>query len=194
MGKIFSHMTMSLDGFIANPDDTPGEIFDWYQAGDVSFPSANEDISLEVDEASAEVLHELIDGIGALVCGRRLFDITDGWGDQHPMGAPVVVVTHRPVENPERWPRTTFVGNLEDGIEKARKIAGDRDITILSPTVIQQALELGVVDEVCVSIAPALYGEGIPHFAKLARGHVAFDDPVVVQGIGAVHLRYPVRR
>jgi dihydrofolate reductase len=194
MGKIFSHMTMSLDGFIANPDDTPGEIFDWYQAGDVSFPSANEDISLEVDEASAEVLHELIDGIGALVCGRRLFYITDGWGYQHPMGAPVVLVTHRPVENPERWPRTTFVGNLEDGIEKARKIAGDRDITILSPTVIQQALELGVVDEVCVSIAPALYGEGIPHFAKLARGHVAFDDPVVVQGIGAVHLRYPVRR
>jgi dihydrofolate reductase len=194
MGKIFSHLTMSLDGYIANPDDTPGEIFEWYQAGDVSFPSANEDISLEVDEASAELLHELIDGVGALVCGRRLFDITDGWGDQHPMGAPVVVVTHRPVEHPERWPRTTFVGNLEDGIEQAREIAGDRDITILSPNVIQQALELGVVDEVCVSIAPALYGEGIPYFAKLDRGHVVFDDPVVVQGTGAVHLRYPVRR
>jgi dihydrofolate reductase len=194
MGKIFTHLTMSLDGFIANPDDTPGEIFDWYQAGDVSFPSANEDISLEVDEASAEVLHELIDGVGALVCGRRLFDITDGWGDQHPMGAPVVVVTHRPVDNPERWPRTTFVGSVEEGIETAREIAGNRDVTILSPNVIQQALELGVVDEVCVSIAPALYGEGIPYFAKLDRGHVLFDEPVVVQGTGAVHLRYPVRR
>src|SRR3954452_25175779 len=132
MGKIFTHMTMSLDGFIANPDDTPGEIFDWYQDGDVSFPSANEDISLKVDEASAEMLHQLIDGVGAVVSGRRLFDLTDGWGDQHPMGAPVVVVTHRPVENPERWPRTTFVGSVEDGIETAREIAGDRDITILS--------------------------------------------------------------
>ncbi len=194
MGKVLTHMTMSLDGFIANPDDTPGEIFDWYQAGDVSFPSANEDISLEVDAASAEVLHQLVDGVGALVCGRRLFDITDGWGDRHPMGAPVVVVTHRPVEHAERWPRTTFAGSLEEGIDKAREIAGDRDVTILSPNVIQQALDLGVVDEVCVSIAPALYGEGIPYFAQLDRGHVTFDDPVVVQGTGAVHLRYPVRR
>jgi dihydrofolate reductase len=194
MGKVLTHMTMSLDGFIANPDDTPGEIFDWYQAGDVSFPSANDDISLRVDEASSEVLHDIVDGVGALVCGRRLFDITDGWGDQHPMGAPVVVVTHRPVENAERWPRTTFVGDVEDGIAKAQEIAGDRHVTILSPNVIQQALDLGAVDEVWVSIAPALYGEGIPYFAKLDRGHVAFDEPAVVQGKGAVHLRYPVRR
>ena len=194
MGKVLTHMTMSLDGFIANPDDTPGEIFDWYQAGEVSFPSANDDISLNVDEASAEVLHQIVDGVGALVCGRRLFDITDGWGDQHPMGAPVVVVTHRPVEHAERWPRTTFVGSVEGGIAKAREIAGDRDVTILSPNVIQQALDLGVVDEVWVSIAPALYGEGIPYFAKLDRGHVLLDEPVVVQGTGAVHLRYPVRR
>ena len=79
-------------------------------------------------------------------------------------------------------------------LKKAREIAGDRDVILLSPNVIQQALELGLVDEVCVSIAPALYGEGIPYFAKLDRGHVAFDEPVVVQGKGAVHLRYPVRR
>jgi dihydrofolate reductase len=194
MGKVVTHLTMSLDGFIANPDDTPGEIFDWYQGGDVSVPSANPDISLEVDPASAEMLHELIDGAGALVCGRRLFDITDGWGDQHPIGPPVVVVTRRPVEHPERWPRTTFVGNVEDGLAEARAIAGDLDVILMSPTVIQQALDLGLVDEVCVSIAPALYGEGIPYFAKLDCGHVAFDEPVVVQGKGAVHLRYPVRR
>jgi dihydrofolate reductase len=194
MGKVRSHLTMSLDGFIANPDDTPGEIFDWYQDGEVSVPSANPDISLEVDPASAEMLHELIDGAGALVGGRRLFDITDGWGDQHPIGPPVVVVTHRPVENPERWPRTTFVGDVEAGVAKAREIAGEGDVILLSPNIIQQALELGLVDEVCVSIAPALYGEGIPYFAQLDRGHVAFDEPVVVQGKGAVHLRYPVRR
>ena len=64
------------------------------------------------------------------------------------------------------------MGSVEEGIEKAREIAGDRDVTILSPNVIQQALDLGVVDEVCVSIAPVLYGEGIPYFAKLDRGHV----------------------
>jgi hypothetical protein len=95
MGKVLTHLTMSLDGFIAKPDDDPGEIFEWYQDGEVSVPSANPDISLEVDAASAEMLHELIDHAGALVSGRRLFDITDGWGDRHPIGPPVVVVTHR---------------------------------------------------------------------------------------------------
>src|SRR5215207_4703576 len=72
MGKVLTHMTMSLDGFIANPDDTPGELFDWYGAGDVSVASANDDVSFAVDAASAEVLRDLTANVGALVCGRRL--------------------------------------------------------------------------------------------------------------------------
>jgi len=194
MGKVLTHMTMSLDGFIAQPDDIPGEIFDWYGAGDVSVPSANPDVTFDVDAASADVLRDLTQNVGALVSGRRLFDITDGWGDRHPVGAPVVVVTHREVTNPERWPRTTFVGDVVAGVERAREIAGDQDVTIASANIAQQALDVGLVDEVCVSLAPVLLGEGIPYFAKLDRGHVMFDDPVVVQGTRALHLRYPVRR
>ena len=96
MGKVLTHMTMSLDGFIADPQDNPGELFEWYEAGDVSVTSANEDVSFEVDEASADVLRDLTLNVGAIVAGRRLFDIADGWGDAHPGGAPVVVVTHEP--------------------------------------------------------------------------------------------------
>ena len=59
MGKVFTHMTMSLDGFIAQPDDMPGEIFDWYEAGEVSVPSANDDVRFDVDPVSAVVLREL---------------------------------------------------------------------------------------------------------------------------------------
>jgi len=194
MGKVLTHMTMSLDGFIANPDDTPGELFDWYGAGDVSVPSANPDVSFDVDAASAAVLRDLTDNVGALVAGRRLFDITDGWGDNHPVGAPVVVVTHHPPEDAARWPRTTFVDTVEAGITKARAVAGDKDVTVSSANIAQQAIDLGLVDEVCVSLVPVLLGEGIPYFAKLDRGHVLFDDPVVVQGSRALHLRYPVRR
>jgi dihydrofolate reductase len=195
MGKVLTHMTMSLDGFIANPDDTPGELFDWYGAGDVSVPSANDDVTFAVDAASADVLRDLTGNVGALVSGRRLFDITDGWGDHHPVGCPVVVVTHRPVEGgAERWPRTTFVDSVEAGVARARELAGDKDVTIASANVAQQAIDLGLVDEVCVSLAPVLLGEGIPYFAKLDRGHVLFDDPVVVQGRRALHLRYPVQR
>ena len=195
MGKVCTHMTMSLDGFIAAPNDDVGELFDWYEAGDVSVPSANENISFEVDEAGAEALGDLTEPAGALVAGRRLFDIADGWNDAHPIGAPVVVVTHDPpADAAERFPNTTFVDGVEAAIAKAQEIAGDKDISIASPNVIQQALELGLVDEVCISLVPVLFGEGIPYFAKLARGHVMLEDPVVVQGRRALHLRYPVRR
>lgn len=194
MGKVVSHMTMSLDGFIAEPDDQVGELFDWYGAGDTHVTSANEDVQFDLDDASVAMWRELTGNIGALVSGRHLFDITDGWGDNHPAGAPVVVVTHTAPANAERWPRTTFVNRVDAAIAKAQEIAGDQDVVIASPTILQQALDLGLVDEVCVSLAPVLFGEGKPYFSKLARGHVLFEDPVVVNGRRAVHLRYPVRR
>ena len=195
MGRVLTHMTMSLDGFVADPKDQPGELFDWYGAGDVAVPSPNESVSFEVDPASAGVLRELTGNVGALVSGRRLFDIANGWGDNHPVDAPVVVVTHRaPEDAATRWPRTTFVGNVEAAITTARRLAGEQDVTIASASIIQQALALGLVDEVCVSLVPVLFGEGISYFSKLAGGHQLFDDPIVVQGRRALHLRYPVRR
>jgi dihydrofolate reductase len=195
MGKVLTHMTMSLDGYIADPDDQVGELFEWYEAGEVSVASANEDIAFDVDEASAEVLGELTGDAGALVSGRRLFEIANGWNDNHPIGARVVVVTHSaPADAAERWPRTTFVDGVEAAIAKAQEIAGDKDVSIASANVIQQALDLGLVDEVCVSLVPVLFGEGVPYFSKLDRGHLLLEDPVVVQGRRALHLRYPVRR
>ena len=194
MGRVLTHMTMSLDGFIADPDDQPGELFDWYQAGEVSVASANENIQFDVDEDSADLLGDLTQAGGVIVSGRRLFDIADGWNDSHPAGARIVVVTHSPpADAAERWPKTTFVDGVEAAIAKAQEIAGDKNITIASPNIIQQALELGLVDEVCVSLVPVLFGEGIPYFAKLDRGKVMLEDPVVVQGRRALHLRYPVR-
>lgn len=194
MGKVCTHMTMSLDGFVADPQDRPGELFDWYEAGDVAVPNPNETVSFQVDDSSAQVLQDLTGNCGALVAGRRLFDIADGWGDKHPAGAPVVVVTHRaPEDAATRWPATTFVDGVDAAITRAKRIAGDRDVVIASATIIQQALDLGLVDEVCVSLVPVLFGEGIPYFAKLDRGHQLLDDPIVVQGRRALHLRYPVR-
>ena len=91
MAKVLTHMCMSLDGFVAQPDDNPAELFDWYWGGDVVVPSAQEGMSFSVDAASALMLQELTSGCGALIAGRRLFDQTDGWGDNHPAGAPVEI-------------------------------------------------------------------------------------------------------
>src|SRR5438270_10210793 len=134
MAKVLTHMCMSLDGFVAQPDDSPAELFDWYWNGDVVVPSAHEGMSFSVDAASAPMLQELTAGCGALLAGRRLFDQTDGWGDNHPAGAPVVVVTHRPppADAAERFPRTTFSGNIEEAVATAKDIASDKFVTIAS--------------------------------------------------------------
>src|SRR5690242_16242086 len=189
-------MCMSLDGFVAQPDDNPAELFDWYWNGDVVVPSAQESMSFSVDAASAPMLRELTSGCGALIAGRRLFDQTDGWGDNHPAGAPVVVVTHRPP--PEvaatQFPRTTFTGSVEEAIATAKDIAGDKFVTIASADIIQQALNLGLVHDLCISQLPVLSGSGIRYCGELVGGHVMLEHPGVVQGSRAPHLRYPVRR
>lgn len=194
MGRIFSHMTMSLDGYIAQPDDQVGELFDWYEAGDVTVPHPNEDISVKVDDAGAQAWRDLTENTGALIAGRRLFDIAGGWNDKHPAGAPVVVVTHRPpADAAGRWPTTTFADGVGAALHRAKQIAGDQNVVIASANVTQQALSLGLVDEVCVSLVPVLFGEGVPYFSKIEGGHLLLDDPTVIQGRRALHLRYPVR-
>jgi dihydrofolate reductase len=194
MAKVYTHMTMSLDGYIADPHDGIGELFGWYSAGDVTVPSAGQGVPLQVDANSAEMLREMISGAGALACGRRLFDLTNGWDDNHPIGAPVVVVTHSPPQDTAKWPRTTFVNGVAEGIARAREIAAGKDVTIASADIAAQALDLGLVDEVHVSLVPVLLGRGIPYFANLTSAPHRFDDPVIIQGNRATHLRYRVRR
>jgi dihydrofolate reductase len=196
MTKVLTHMCMSLDGFVAQPDDDPAEVFDWYWNGDTEVPSAQGTMTFSVDAESAVMLRELMTGCGAIVAGRRLFDQADGWGDNHPVGAPVVVVTHRPppADAAERFPQTTFTGSVEEGIATAKKIAGGKFVTIASADIIQQALNLGLVDELCVSQVPVLFGTGVRYFGDLIGGHVLLEDPTVVEGTRALHLRYPVRR
>lgn len=194
MGTVLSHMTMSLDGYIAHPDDTIDGLFDWYGAGTVEVATANPDVSFHLDEAGTEFLREVLLSVGALVCGRRLFDLTDGWGDRHPAGVPVVVVTHQPPADAERWPHTTFAPDVPTGIARAQEIAGAGSVVVSSADVTRQVLDLGLLDEFAVSLAPILLGRGIPYVAALADPPVVLDDPVVVPGARATHLRYRVRR
>lgn len=194
MGTVYSHMTMSLDGFIADPDDRCDELFAWYGAGDVAVRGGADGATFHVDEGSARFLSSLLADAGALVCGRRLFDLTQGWGDNHPIGASVVVVTHQPPPDAARWPRTTFVADVPAAIAAAKEIAGDKDVSIASASIAAQALDLGLLDRVSVSLVPVLLGKGIPYFAHLGAAPHRFEDPVVVAGARATHLTYAVRR
>jgi len=194
MATVITNMTMSLDGFIAYPDDTVGELFEWYSFGPVAVATANDDVTVHVDEASAEVFAEAVASVGALVAGRRLFDVANGWGGRHPAGCPVFVVTH---SAPTDWPHPdapfTFVTDgVAAAIEQAKAVAGDATVAIASADITQQALNLGLIDKVTVDLAPVLLGAGIPFFANLANAPIRLGDPTVVQGKRVTHLRYDV--
>jgi dihydrofolate reductase len=143
--------------------------------------------------ASAEVLRDALANTGALITGRRNFDIAGGWGGSHPLGVPVFVVTH---STPEGWPRDgasfTFLASVKQAISAARAAAGEKAVVIASPSIAQQALELGLLDEIAISLVPVILGDGIPFFGKSDARPLTLSDPVVVQGTGVTHLRLRV--
>jgi dihydrofolate reductase len=199
MGKVGSSATMSLDGYIAFDDDTVGALFDWYDAGEVEVTTARPNLTFHVTQQSADYWHQAIEGAGALVVGRALFDVTDGWGGRHPIDRPVVVVTHSvPTEWVERFPDAPFTFVTEGvaaGIATAQEIAGDKNVDVAAGTMARQALELGLLDEISVDIAPVVMGRGKPYFGSLGIDPVLLDDPTtVIQGDRVLHLVYPVRR
>jgi dihydrofolate reductase len=196
--EVFAGASMSLDGYISGPSETGFEyLFRWYGNGDVVVPTAKPDMTLRMNEASAKHFQGLADATGALVVGRRLFDFTDGWGGMHPMGVPVVVVTHRA---PEGWPREgapfTFVTDgIESAIGKARELAGDKAVGVNGGTIARQTLNTGLLDEVWIDLVPVLLGGGTPFFDHLEVAPVELDGPTsVVEGDGVTHLRYRVRK
>jgi dihydrofolate reductase len=198
MAKVTTELSMSLDGFIAQPDDDPGPIFDWYNTGDVEIPTVLEGLTFRVSEASAQHIRSEFPKVGALISGRRLFDITNGWGGRHPVDAPVVVLTHRGA--PEDWVKEhpeapfTFVGDLDTALATAKELAGDKNVSVAGPNVIQQVINAGQMDEIAVSLVPVLIGEGIPFFGKLVRPPVRLSTPRVLQGEGVTHLYFEVLR
>jgi dihydrofolate reductase len=196
VGSVVSSASMSLDGFIAKEDNSIGRLFDWYENGDVDFPTASEGMTFHLSPASASYWRQWVEGLGAIVCGRRLFDVTDGWGGRHTLDAPVVVVTH---EVPTQWvsahPEAPFhfvTAGVGPAVAKAQEIAGDRLVAVTAGTIARQALELGLLDEVAIDLVPVVMGRGRPYFGDLALQDVPLGDPTVcIQGDRVTHLRFP---
>lgn len=194
MGSVVANMSMSLDGFVAGPNDEVDHVFAWYNAGPVRVETENPDFTVNLTPESAEVFRP--GAPGALITGRRLFDLTNAWGGKHPMGAHVFVVTHRV---PDGWPREdapfTFVTDgVASAVRQAKNLAGDRDVALATPTITQQCLELDLVDVIAVDLVPVLLGEGIPFFAGLGKAPITLGTPTIIEAEGVTHLRYAVRR
>lgn len=198
MGQVVSNMSMSLDGFIEDADGNVDQLFEWYTAGPVETESANTDFSWRQSREDTEHVQESITAIGALITGRRLFDVVDGWNGSHPIGAPVFVVTHR-IPMPQEWPHQdapfTFVTEgVSDAIARAKAVAGDKDVVIASPSIAQQALDVGLLDAITVDLVPTLLGSGTPYFTNLVTTPVRLDNPTIRRGNRVTHLSYRVLR
>ena len=189
---------VSLDGYIADDHDGVGPLFDWYRNGDVAWRFPGSDRELRSARASAEFMAGHYRDVAALVIGRRLFDLTGGWGGRPAAGEHVFVVTHRP---PADWEHAgtapfTFVDGVGQAIAAAKAFAGGRDVDVAAGQIGAHALRLGLIDEVVLNQVPVVFGSGRPFFALGALDEpLLLQDPTtIVRGDRVTHLVYPVRR
>jgi len=197
-GKVTTGFSMSLDGFVAGPNEDVQHLFAWMTSGDTDYTLTigKKEQKLKIAAESVERLDDAINTIGALVAGRRLYELTNGWGGHHPVGAPVVVVTHRlpPEWVKEEWPVTFVTDGLESAIEQAKVIAGGKTVVVASATIVQQCLNAGLLDEIHIDLVPFLLGDGVRLFEHLKVAPVALEDPQVSIGTGVTHLTYRIKK
>ena len=196
MGTVIVDLSVSLDGFIAGPDDGAehplgrgGEgLFAWMNASEANRVHPY----LAPPDASKVIVDEWMTESGALISGRRTFDIAGGWKDGHPVDAPIFVVTHQPPTEGEWSPRVTFVPEgVERALELAQEAAGDATIGVSGASVAQQLLRLRRLDEIQVSVTPLLLGAGVRLFDGF-DGPIRLEQTRVVRSEGVTHLRYRV--
>jgi dihydrofolate reductase len=199
MGRVVMHNVVSVDGYIADDNDDVGPLFEWYFNGDQPLSAGGMDDpepgGFAVSKASRDYVQPLWDGIGSMVIGRHLFDITNGWEGRPPAGEHVVVVSHRP--KPDGWHTEAsyhFVDDVAAAIAKARELAGRRTVAVASGDVGGQALTLGLVDEVAMDVVPVVFGSGKRYFGSVDSQHLLENPEVVIRGERVLHLRYRVRR
>lgn len=202
MGKVFVDITMSLDGFIAGPNDGPelglgegGERLHEWVFGLASWREPHGLTGGEVDRDS-EILGEAIERTGAVVLGRRMFENAKGWGDEPPFHVPVFVLTHDPREPVTKKGGTTFTfvtDGVESALAQAKEAAGDKDVSVAGgANTIQQYLSAGLVDEMQIHVAPLLLGGGIRLFDNLDPERVELEGTRVVESPEVTHLKFGI--
>ena len=172
MGKVLIAITVSLDGYIAGPNDgmehplgEGGEpLFEWFFTGDT--PSKYYDM-FRMSQVNADFFDAGVESCGAVVSGRRTYDIAHAWGGNGPVpGLPLFILTHSvPADVPETTVPYTFVTDgVESAIKQAQVAAGDKYVALTGSQATQQALRAGLLDEIQLSLVPMLLGGGVRLF------------------------------
>jgi dihydrofolate reductase len=198
MTKVAAGITISLDGFITGPNDGPGRglgeggerLHYWVFGGPWSYA---EEPRSEATGADKELLDEAMGRVGAVVGGRNTYEAAGAWGGQNPFGVPFFIVTHRPEDAPADA-GFTFVNGLDEAIAGAREAAGSKDVFVMGGAdIIRQALRAGYVDELSISIAPVVLGDGKRLFHDFDET-VSLEHLRLLQSPFATHISYRVVR
>jgi len=198
MSATVLYMSMSLDGFVAGPNESldnglgdGGErLHEWIFAGP---PTGHGGVPGRPAGVDGEVMDEAM-ATGAVVAGRGTFDPAGGWGGDHHDGVAIFILSREKHGTDPRWPLVTYVGDVETAMASAKEAAGEKDVLVHGATVAQLALAAGVLDEIQIHLVPVLLGEGRRLFEHLGAEQVELEPLRVLEGAGATHLRYRVRR
>jgi dihydrofolate reductase len=194
MADTILYMSMSLDGFIAGPDDGPGlglgrdghRLHDWLTDGGIT-PQEHRPAT----GPSAQVFDEVM-STGAVITGRRTFELAGGWAGDHHDGVPVYVLTRTPPATPAPG-HARYVTDVRTCVEQAKAAAGDRDILVHGARTAQGLLRAGLLDQMEIHLIPVLLGDGRRLFEGLGPEHIELELVRTMEAPGVTHHRYRVR-
>ena len=181
------YMTMSLDGFIAGPDDQAGQ-----ELGRDGFRLFNWLDDRMSDGPSGQVFREAM-ATGAVISGRRTFELAGRWQGDHHDGVPIFVLTHHVDAGDVPPGSAQFVTDVADCAAQARAAAGGRAVMVHGAGAAQALLRAGQLDEMELHVVPVLLGGGRRLFGSLGPGHIELELARVLDAPGVTHLRYRVR-
>jgi dihydrofolate reductase len=191
------YMSMSLDGFIAGPNEGPGNglgdgghrLHEW------AMPDGA--VDLEAVRSSGGVNAKIVDefmSTGATVAGRGTFEPAGGWGGDHHDGVPIFIVARKePGIDISRWPLVTYVDDVTTAMTRAKEAAGRADVLVHGAGIARLALAAGVLDELELHVVPVLFGQGRRLFEGLPPEQIELDRTRVLEGEdGVTHMHYRV--
>jgi dihydrofolate reductase len=199
MSATVLYMSISLDGFIAGPNEQPdnglgdgGErLHDWVMTGG---DADHVEAIRRWGGVNRKVLDEMM-STGAVVAGRGTFEPAGGWGGDHHDGVPIFILTRHDADDMRQWPLVTYVNDVTSAMTQAKEAAGDKNVLVHGAGTAQLALAAGVLDEIELHVIPVLFGQGRRLFEGLAAEHIELERARILEGEhGVTHMHYRVQR
>ena len=199
MSATVLYMSMSLDGFIAGPNEGPGNglgdgghrLHAWFLTG---ADAGHEGVGRPAG-VNGQIFDEFM-ATGAVVCGRGTIEPAGGWGGDHHDGVPIFVLSrHEPDTEMGQWPLVTCVSDVRTAMSQAKQAAGDKNVLVHGAGTAQLALAAGVLDELEIHLIPVLFGQGRRLFENLRPEQIELERTRILEGEdGVTHMHYRVQR